>query len=372
MLDFLNHLFPPPKFIDPPIVGLDVSDRSIKYVELSETASGRRLKRFGKKDLPPGIIVSGEIKKADEFSSLLASIFKPQKISRIFAAMPEERAYVSVIKLPEMEPSSMRDAIELELSRIIPLPAGEIIFDFELLPATIIAKDATITEDQPLHRDIMVYAFPRLVVQNYLDAYLNAGLLPEFFTMETVSLSRALIPADKSLLPVMIIDFGKTRTSFVIVAERLVRFSSTVNIAGAELDQAIAKSLKISLAEAEKIKKEKGLAKTAENQIVFDALLPAVSAIADEAERHVLFWNSHAEHVHKSSPEIAEIILTGGDANLIGLKDYLAHKLGLPVERGNPWINVASFEDYVPEIGFNEAFTFSAAIGLGLMALNAE
>ena len=242
MLDFLNRFFPPPKFIDFPITGLDISDRSIKFVELTQTASGRRLKRFGKKDLPPGIIVSGEIKKADEFSSLLASIFKPLKINRVFAAMPEERAYVNVIKLPEMDISSMRDAVELELSQVIPLPAEEIIFDFELLPAIITASDAIITENLPLHRDVIVYAFPRSVVQNYLNAYLNAGLFPESFTMETVSLSRALMPGGKSPLPVMIIDFGKTRTSFVIVAEGLVRFSSTVNIAGQELDGAIAKA----------------------------------------------------------------------------------------------------------------------------------
>lgn len=369
-MPLLYNLFPPPKFLDFPIAGVDVSDRSIKFVELAETKEGIRLKRFGKKDLAPGVIVAGEIKKSDELSSLLAAIFKPLKIGHIVAAMPEERAYISIFQLPEMARKEMRSAIEVELAESIPLPANEAIFDFEILPAVSISKEAVITEDNPLHRDAVVYAFPKQIVQNYLDAYLNAGLKPAAFTMETLSLSRALLPAGKTAPPTMIVDFGKTRTSFVIVAEGLVRFSSTVAIAGEDLDKALVKTLNISFSRAEELKKKKGLVMDENNKEVYNALLPVVSAVSDEIQRHILFWNSHAEHVHKSSPNISKIILTGGDANLIGIEARLSQNLSLPVMLGNSWLNVAPFEEYIPEISFNQSLTFSAAIGLALKALS--
>lgn len=368
-MDWLYRFLPPPAYLDLPAVGLDVSDRSIKFIELKETKRGLRLNRFGKKELAPGIIVAGEIQKPDEFSGELSAFFKPLNIKHVAAALPEERAYISVITLPRLARSQARGVIELELPQKIPLPIEETIFDFEFMPQSkIIAKDAVMSEDQPPHEDAIVYAFPRTLVQSYLDAYLRAGLTPVIFTMETISLGRALLFSGERNLPTMIVDFGKTRVSFVVVADGLVRFSSTVSVAGEALDQAIAKALNVFLAEAEEAKKQKGLSKDPASQAVFNAILPVVSAVADEIERHVLFWNTHAEHVHKSSPEISKIILSGGDANLIGLPEYLSRTLKLPVETGNPWINISSFEDYIPEIKSNEALAFSAAIGLGLAA----
>ena len=371
-MSFFYRLFPPPRYIDFPIVGVDISDRSIKFIEFKNTRKGFRLKRFGKKKLDPGLIVSGQIKKQDELATFLASFFKPLGIRNIVAALPEERAFVSAIQLPKIESQNIREAIELVLAEYIPLPAGEAVFDFEMLPATgIRSRQSVITEQNPDHVDVVVYAFPKVLVESYVGAYTDAGLVPIVFTMETQSLNRALIPAGGTD-PVMIVDFGKMRTSFVIVSGEVVRFSSTVNIAGESLDQAIVKALKVTPKEAERIKKEKGMIKTKENEAVFNAILPIVSAVANEIERHRLFWNTHAEHVHKSSPEISGVILSGGDANLIGFKEYLSQQLKLPVTHGNPWVNVASFEDYIPEITSNESLQFSTAIGLGLRALEGE
>lgn len=369
-MSFLYRLLPPPSYLDFKAIGLDVSDRSIKYAEFTETKEGIRLKKIGKKNLDAGIVVAGEIKKPDELSAALSSIFKPLSASYVIAALPEERAYISVMSLPEAEKRQIKEAVEIDLPEKIPLPAGEAVFDFEFMPrAPILESGSKIIEDQIPHQDAIVYAFPKSIVRDYLNAYLSAGIKPVAFIMETTALCRALIPESEKNHPLMIVDFGKTRTTFVIVSGGLVRFSSTVNVAGESLDGAIAKSSGVSLKEAENIKKEKGMIKTAENGGVYGAVLPVVAAVADEIERHVLFWNTHAEHVHQSSPEISKIILSGGDSNLLGFREYLGFKLGLPVEYGNAWVNVAPFEEYVPEIKFNESLEYSAAIGLGLTAL---
>ncbi|MEK7567226.1 MAG: pilus assembly protein PilM [Patescibacteria group bacterium] len=369
-MSFFYRLLPPPSYLDFTAIGLDISDRSIKYAELAETKKGIRLKRFGSKSLDAGIIVSGEIKKPDALSAILASIFKPLKAGYVVSALPEERGYISVMALPQAEKEQIREAVELSLPEKIPLPAGEAIFDFEFMPqAAVFVGGAKIKEDQIPHQDAVVYAFPKAVVQGYLEMYLAAGLRPISFVMETEALSRALISKDDKNAPIMIVDFGRTRTTFVIIAGGLVRFSSTVNVAGEFLNQAIAKSLKISIRDAESVKKEKGMLNSPENSGVYDATLPVVAAVADEIERHIIFWNTHAEHIHGLSPEISKIIISGGDSNLAGFKEYLGFKIGLPVEYGNAWTNVAPFEEYVPEIKFNESLSYSTAIGLGLIAL---
>lgn len=370
MPNFFYRLFPAPRYLDFPAIGLDISDRSIKYIELRASGKGLRLKRSGEKKLTEGTIVAGEIKKPDELSAELAAFLKPLGVNYLVSALPEERSYISVISLPEAKKEELREAVELGLPEKIPLPAGEAIFDFELLkPRAEIVNEAKIRDTQPKHLDAVVYAFPKTIVKSYLDVYLNAGLTPVSFIMETAALSRALIPDFQENPPIMIVDFGRTRTTFVIVAGGKVRFSSTVSVAGLSLDQALAKTLNLGLAEAEKIKKERGLSRSPEDRAIYETLLPAVSAVADEIERHILFWNTHAEHVHGESLQITKVILSGGDSNLIGFKEYLASKLGLKAELGNPWINVAPFEKYIPELSLNESLTFSIAVGLALTAL---
>ena len=168
----------------------------------------------------------------------------------------------------------------------------------------------------------------------------------------------------------MVVDFGRTRTSFAIVSQGIIRFTSTVSLAGADLDKALVQTFKIELFAAERMKKERGLVRTKENQEVFNALLPVVSAIRDEISRHLLFWQGHAVHAHSSKPEVAKLYLCGGESNLIGLGEYLAYDLKLPVVLANPWVNIASFEDYVPEITYNESLSYATALGLALRSVN--
>jgi len=62
-------------------------------------------------------------------------------------------------------------------------------------------------------------------------------------------------------------------------------------------------------------------------------------------------------------------LLCGGDANLIGFPEYLSYELKLPVEIGNPWINILSFEKRIPEIELRESLSYAIALGLALRAL---
>ncbi|MBI2039310.1 MAG: type IV pilus assembly protein PilM [Candidatus Niyogibacteria bacterium] len=369
---FLARFFPPPNYLDMPMVAVDISDRSIKYAELIRTRRGLRLGRFGSKKIEANIVEAGEIKKPADLSSILASIFKPQGADYVIASLPEERAYVATLQLPHLDPAALAGAIELELPEHIPLPRAEALFDYHRIPVEDrIARDG-IMADAPTHTDVVVYAFPRVLAETYVRAFLDAGLRPAIFEMETQALARSLLPATGSFAPVMIVDFGKTRTTFVIVVGSAVRFASTVSVAGESLEGALVKALDMTATEAEKTKKEKGMIKGKKNEAVFNALLPIVSAVTDEIERHLLFWNTHAEHAHQAHPQISKIILSGGDANLIGFKEYVAQKLRLPVVLGNVWMNVSAFDDYVPEIPFADSLGFAASVGMALRAVKGE
>jgi len=101
---------------------------------------------------------------------------------------------------------------------------------------------------------------------------------------------------------------------------------------------------------------------------VFQAIVPVVTAIREEAEKYINFWQTHSEN--KEAPK--KLFLSGGDANLPGLPQYLEQELGLPVVMANPWVNVKFPKYYLPNLEFKDAVRFSISIGMALAAMDKE
>src|SRR3989344_5380684 len=303
MTNFFLRNFPPPKWLEIPAFGLDISDRSFKFAELRAQNGRLALGRFGRKAVGEGILQSGEIKNKDALIELLASSFHSMRGEAVAVSLPEEKAFVGSATLPKMAPGEVREALEVGLEEYIPLPAGEAVFDFEIVK----------TDENLDHTDVVIVAFPRSLVQNYLEVVKAAGVRPSGFPMEGPALARGA------------------------------------------LGRAISKTLGVDVFEAERLKKEWGLVRASESKKIFDALLPTVSSIKDEISRHLIFWKSHAQHLHVPSPEVRQIYLSGGDANIRGFSEYLSYEFKLPVKLANPWVNITDFENYIPEITYRES-----------------
>lgn len=354
-LPSLSRFFPVPKYIEPPILGLDISDRSLKYAELVLKDNHLELEKFGSRVIPEGLIKSGEIVDKNALIEYLKSNLEEFEGREIALSLPEEKVFVGLVTLPPMPEANIREALEVQLEEHIPLSAADAVFDFELVPAMDV-KD---------HLDVILVALPKKLVEDYRDVVRAVRLRPYVFEMETEALVRSILPKDEDET-VMIMDFGRTRTSFAIVSGGMIRFTSTVSVAGESLDASLAKVFSIDLFSAERLKKERGFVRTKENQEVFNALLPVISAIKGEVFRHMTYWQNHAEHVHYSKAEISKLYLCGGESNLTGLSEYLSYDLKLPVQTANPWVNITSFEKYIPAITANESLSYATALGLAL------
>ncbi len=348
--------FPPPQFIQMPAVGFDISDASIRFIELIETRKGFVIGRFGEHTIPAGIIESGEVKKPTALRAIFQEIKKQYNLEYVSVSLPEERAYLFELKLPAMKHNEIHGAIELSLEEHVPLKASEVIFDYEIL-----------RESEAALR-VAVSATPRALVDGYLEAFFDSGIKPISFEIETQSVARAVVPeGDK--LSYMVVDFGNMRTGITIVSEEVVQFASTVTTGGAVLTDAISKNLKISYEEAEKIKREKGISLNGENEGMSRDLLAPISVIRDEIAKDLMFWQTHDDEYGKKRPAIQKIYLCGGDSNLLGLVGYLASSLPSPVELANVFVNVNKLSTYVPVINFDDSLRYATAIGLALRSL---
>ncbi len=59
-------LFPVPKFLAMPAVGIDISDDSIRFVELKNSKEGKILSKFGEQKIPSGLVLNGEIQNVEK------------------------------------------------------------------------------------------------------------------------------------------------------------------------------------------------------------------------------------------------------------------------------------------------------------------
>lgn len=347
------QFFPPPKFLQMPAVGIDISDASLRFVELIEKRKGFVIGRFGERAIPRGIIEAGEVKKTAELRAILSDIKKEYNLEFVSASLPEERSYLYGLRLPNMKMDAIRGSIELSLEEHVPIKVDEAIFDYDIISEA----------DGALEVEVSVIS--RALVDGYLEAFSGSGVTPILFEVEAHSVARSVVPeGDKGTY--MIVDFGKTRTGISIVSGGVVQFTSTISVGGGALTEAIAKNLKISYDEAEKIKREQGTASSEANADLTLALASTMSIMRDEINKHMSYWQMHTDDYGKKREMIQKIYLCGGDSNLTGFLEYLAAGLSAPVERANAMINVNTLDKYIPEISFDDSLRYASAIGLAL------
>jgi len=379
MMDFLN--------LKPVVFGLDVSDLSLKIIKLKRRRRFLSLASFGETEIKPGIIEKGEIKSEKEFLQVLKEALNKVKGERlkthnVIVSLPEKKAFFTVIQMPRMKEEELQSAVPFEAENHIPLPIEEVYLDFQIIPPV---------QDHLDHFDILLACFPRNIINIYVSCLKKAGLDLYALEIESQSISRALIKNGLSPFPILIVDFGRSVTNFIIFSGYSIRFTASTPISSFQLNQAISKSLGVDLKEAEKMKIKYGLeltedrerSKTKSNskeekitrKDIFESMAPVLSDLTDQIKKYINYYQTHSCHEHLSVKKegIEKIILCGKGANLKGLANFLSLFLEMPVELGNPWTNILPDPlREVPELPFGESLGYTTALGLALRGIKEE
>jgi type IV pilus assembly protein PilM len=347
-----NHYFPTPAYLAMNSFSVDISDKSIKYGELIATSSGLLLGKYGKEKMPEGVVVSGRVEKEDELVIILNKIKEKEGLRFIRVSLPEEQTYLFTLSLPKVNEENIKDMILLQIEEHIPLKAPDIIFDYEII------------SDDNQNILIEVVAVAGATMEGYLSVFEKAGLVPISFEPEAQAIARAVIPLEDNN-PVMVVDFGETKTGVSISSNGRVFLTTTLSIGGSDLTNMIAKNFSIPFESAEKMKHEYGFDKLSGSQDVFPAILNGISVLRDELNKQYIYWETHNDN-NKNHSQINHIILCGGDANLVGLSDYLELSMKIKIENANVWTNVLDTTKFVPDMSFKESLGYATVIGLAL------
>lgn len=349
-------------YIKPQFVGMDISDRSVKYLKFRE----RRLisiDSFGTIDIPAGIIEAGEIKNEAELVKIMKATNESGRLHAYFvaAALPEEKSFVRLIQIPKVTIDEVGNAIRWELEANVPVPAEEIYYDYEIVEPL---------QDHLDHLDIVITASPKVIVESYIRVLKQAGLLPFVVELESQAIVRSVIPVLRDKASRIIVDMGRYRTSFIIYSGGSITFTNTVELGGYLIEESLAKSLVVDAQKSVELKKKFGLNKKELDGKIFTSLLPVISSLSDGLKKTVQYYEAHNTHSHGSSSTISEILFVGGEASLFGLDTYLSSTLKIPVRAASPFVSLEGrLDPSIPIIPKNLSFAYATAVGLALKGI---
>ena len=346
--------FPTPRLLSFSSAGLEISEHSLKHLSFSGRKF-RTLKRYGNCDLKPGVIAHGEITDPIALSGALHTFLPDVGTPYVHVSLPEQKGYIFRMMIPRENTLPLKEAIEFRIEENIPLPSSDIIFDCEELP-----HESTESEIA-----LNVTAFPRATIEVYYAALVDAGFVPLSFEIESQAAARAVLPMNDTAAR-MIVDFGETRTVIAVAERGVVRFTTSLDLAGGSIAAALQSVVSGNATEIERLKNDEGLSGLPSGSPTSTAVLPTVTLLRDEINRHFVYWRTHGETTGTVHLPITSIILCGGNANLKGITEYLSDNLRTPVTLSDVWRNAFSLAHYVPEIPYKQSLRYSTVVGLAL------
>lgn len=339
------------------MIGIDISDRSIKVVQLANR--GRRLMAHCAESLPAGVIENGLIQDKTFAQKILLKMLTscgvgPRENDVVVASIPETQSFLRVVEVPQMDDDEVTEAIRWEIAQHIPFGIDNVYLDWQ---------DLSLTRTQPgkagaEKREVQVGATQRQVVDRLYEVLEVLQLDIGAFELESQAIVRAVIsPELRERRGVLLVDVGGSATNVVIHDHGAMRFTATLHkgidtFAGA-----------LPAAEGQVLQTQLGHLERDMESALSEKLLPSLDELAVEIRGIVEFYNSIDEN-----HEVEEILMTGGGSNVPGLdRAFLKYFDSVHVQRGNPWVNVLPGDEVVrAPMDLKQSVRFATALGLAL------
>jgi type IV pilus assembly protein PilM len=353
------------------VIGIDIGSSSIKAVQLRRKNGSAILETYGELSLGPYAEV--EIGQATNLSAekiieALSDLMKEKEVNittnQAGLAIPFSSSLMSLIEMPLLSYKQLSAMIPIEARKYIPVPISEVTLDWSIIPKeetkpTDIEEDEKARQNKIERTDVLLVAIHNETIARYQEIVRKTGLDCSFFEIEIFSTMRAVLEQDPA--PVMIVDMGAATTKLYIVERGIVRTSHTVNRGAQDVTTTIAKSLGISVKDAEIMKRGVG-AVPQDGVDIKEIVKLSLDYIFGEANQVILNYQ------RKYNKTLSKVVLVGGGSALRGIADLAKENFQIEVEAGNPFLKTeapAFLENILRDTGPE----FAVAVGLALRRL---
>lgn len=348
------------------VIGIDMGSSALRAVEL-ELSDPPVIHRFGQVALPAGAVQDGEVVDVAAVTIALRRLWESVGFSTksVRVGFASTRMIIRIVEMPRLPRDELISAVQLQLEDLVPLPSDETVFDVQPLDEA----DATVKKAK--RRDVggqapqqlLLAAAHRNALLPVADAVRAAGLKLEGIDVVPAALARALTSAsDETDAVDMIVALGADTVVVVAARHGSPLFARTLtNISGRRVTERIAARLDLDYVEAER-RKRWAVDDVTEALTAREAAGPSVEELIDEIRDSITYYSGN-----DGARPIRRVLLTGGGSQLSDIAEILSTRLGIPVERADPFSGLA-----LGRIGFDPedlpylAPYAAAAIGVAL------
>jgi len=304
-----------------PHAGLEISDDALRCIEYKSGPRGMSVSKSASVDLPLNLIEDGNVKDEKQFLQILKAFVRANRLSYVKVSLPEEKVYLFQLDVPSTEVRAITQHVEFKLEENVPLPASEVVFYFDILPASVTGN--------VLRASVSVV--PKIYVEKMSSMLRSVNLTPMAFEVAPKSIAKAIVP-DDSEDTYLIVHIMNRKIGTYIVSGGVVCFSSTIPWDGL-----------------------RGIPNA--------AVGTSIGPVFKEIERVYAYWATRPD-AHST---IGEIMLVGKDAAIVENLFHANSASGLPpVLCGNIWQNAFDINKHVPSIAREESLAYAVAAGLAL------
>ena len=307
------------------VIGLDIGASSVKLAYFVKKDGVMRLAKLGLADPDPSAI-----KK-------LVQGLAGRGTPAVIVSVNCPKTLVKTITVPIMPREELAEAIRLEGKNYFPFPIQDMLLDFEIAGEVM---DKGIKKYQ-----VIAAVSPKETVARYLSVLDEASIKPAAL-VPAASALRNLVAVlnDGSTDAFACLDMGAIQAELTVFKGKDLVFSRKIPVTGGEFSRKLTGELvsergkiKLSLAEAEMIKRKAGISRAQES--------PETGSALSAAQIHSLFMAPLEQLVNEidrcfdylregSGTAVRSLVLLGAGSSLKGLPGFLAERLGIEVKLG--------------------------------------
>lgn len=337
-------------------IGLDVGTRSVKLVQFS--ADRTRLVETSRWDLAVDDL---EKLSAEERIRQIGQGIRNAREGRRFhgreavVCLTDRQLYLQNVRLPKGDSRQLERLVQQEAAGRVPCAMEETEIRY--------IESADIRHGDQMMREVILLACHRPLLEELLATIAEAGLQPVAVDVEPAALLRSYVKQLRRGEDLhqcsLLVHVGGSRTVVVISQGEDLLFVKYLTLGGRQLDEAVARHLKMSAAEAASLRKHNGDRRAGQQdpeiaRSVAEATRPVLEKLAVELAMCIRYHS-----VTFRGQPLVRLVLGGGEATG-RLLDSLSSRLNLPCELSDPFRGF----DNVPPAGHRGQW--EVAVGLAL------
>ncbi len=297
-------------------LGIEIGNTHIKMVEAIKRGATLVVKRFSLLQTPTDCMNNGVISNIDPIKKVVAEELKARKYKakKVVAVVQSSNIIIRNALMEKKPEKIIKQLLEIKTEEFLPIEHEQYQIDFKIIEE--------VEEEGVTKNKLMLVAAPNAVVLPVASLMKSLKLIPIAITIPSEALQSVFHSRTRMIYEtvgnILVLDIGGKSTTATIITGGEACLTRMIEFGAEYLSEKINEA-QISIDQVEE-EEEAYFAKIIRPQIEYN--------IVSEVERILQFYYSSY-----GNGAIKKIYLTGGGANIRGIRGYMRDALNIPTEK---------------------------------------